>query len=245
MIKLNKIYRQYYFGENIVVNRNYTNGVWQDTTEYVPNAVINNQISNRAAVIGNGPSRLEFDLSVLNNPAGLLGKDTLQTYGCNALYRNYSPDFLVAVGSDDIIKEISNSTYIKSNIVYTNSTHLLEYPNKFYLIPHDPYSDAGTEALYIAAFDGHKTIYMLGFDGQDTEGFNYNVYADTIGYDPLRSTVPEFKWVADRVMVFNTYNDVDFVKVSPRGTDRFPDEWKYCNNVRHISFREFVLEANL
>lgn len=245
MLKIGKQYRSNYQGEKIVVDRNYTDGIWQDTVEHVHNAVTNNQISNRAVVIGNGPSRLGFPMDHLKIRSGLLGADTVQTYGCNALYRDFAPDFLVASGHPNIVKEIAESQYVNDNVVYTNALHLLEYPNKFYLIPHDPYTDAGTSALYLAAFDGHKKIWMLGFDGQDTPGFNYNVYADTNGYDSKRSLVLEDKWVNDKKAIFDTYNDVEFIRVTERGTDRVPDAWKYATNFRQISFNDFITEANL
>ena len=42
-----------------------------------------------AYCIGNGPSRHGFDLNKL--------KGTGQTYGCNALYRDFIPDFIFSV----------------------------------------------------------------------------------------------------------------------------------------------------
>lgn len=245
MLKINKLYREDYTGEDIVVERNYTDGVWHDTTEHLPNAVTNTQISNQAVVIGNGPTRLDFDMrAIFEHRGGLLGADTVQTYGCNALYRDYTPDFLVARGNS-IIEEIAASSYTTDNIVYTSSIHLLEYPNKFYLIPRDPYCDAGTTAAYIAAFDGHKKIFLLGFDNQDTPGYNYNVYADTAGYSSTNSVATDQKWIADRALVFETYNDVDFVWVTAAGRTKIPAEWKKQTNFRQISFRRFVIEANL
>jgi hypothetical protein len=245
MIKLDKRYRTAYEGEKIVTDRNYSDGVWQDTVEHVPNAVTNNQISNRAVAIGNGPSRLGFDLNWLKKYSGLLGADTLQTYGCNALYRDFNPDFLVATGNNGIIEEIANSGYTNDNIVYTSAIHTLEYPGKFYLIPHDPYMDAGTTAMYLACFDGHKRIYMLGFDGQDTSGYNYNVYADTPGYDSLRSLVLEDKWIYAAKMIFDLYDDVEFIRINERGVDRVPESWKSCTNFRQISFLDFIKHADL
>jgi hypothetical protein len=174
-----------------------------------------------------------------------LGADTVQTYGCNALYRDFTPDFLIAVGNANLIKEIAESDYVDNNIVYTNSIHLLEYPNKFYLIPHDPYTDAGTTALYLAAFDGHKKIFMLGFDGQPDVGYNYNVYAGTVNYDPKRTTILEQKWINDRKQVFDTYTDVEFIRVTQFNTERIPEQWKYCTNFRQICHTDFVLEASL
>ena len=64
MLKLGKHYRKHYTCEKIVTDRNYSDGIWQDTIEHVPNAVTNNQISNRAVVLGNGPTRLDFDLNI-------------------------------------------------------------------------------------------------------------------------------------------------------------------------------------
>ena len=49
----------------------------------------------RAFVIGNGLSRVGFDLNTLR------GKGTI--YGCNALYRDFMPDVLIA--TDDKIRE--------------------------------------------------------------------------------------------------------------------------------------------
>jgi len=244
MLITSKKYRKDYTGERIVTERNHESGVWNDVYETIPNAVANNQISNRAAVIGNGVSRLQFNLSLLKHPSGLLGAKTLQTYGCNALYRDFTPDFLIATGNE-ITQEISNTNFVKDHIVYTSAIHMLEYPNKFYLIPFDPYADAGTTAMYIAAFDGHKRIYLLGFDGQDSVDSNNNIYAGTTGYDAKTAKVLDEKWIHNRKMIFDTYNDVDFVRVTPRGHDPIPELWKYATNFRQISFRQFSLEADL
>ena len=57
-----------------------------------------------AYIIGNGPSRKGLDLNTLNGV----------TFGCNALYRDYSPDYLVS-GDATIIKEICESGYPENN----------------------------------------------------------------------------------------------------------------------------------
>jgi hypothetical protein len=245
MLKINKAYRTNYTGENIVIDRKYVDGSWHDITEFLTPAITNAQISNRAVIIGNGVTRLDFDMrAIFEHRGGLLGVDTVQTYGCNALYRDYSPDFLIARG-DNIITELANSDYTIDNVVYTSSLHLFKNPNKFYLIPYDPYCDAGTTAAYIAAFDGHKKIFLLGFDNQDTPGHNYNVYADTSGYDIINSNISDQKWIVDRASLINAYEDVDFIWVTNKGRTLMPNEWKACVNLRQISFRDFVLEANL
>lgn len=244
MLKIAKSYRKDYTGEDIIVERKKEGNRWYQTIETVPNSVTNNQISNRAVVIGNSPERLGFNLDHLKNPSGLLGAKTLQTYGCNALYRDFTPDFLVAVGTE-ITKELASSEYVTNNIVYTSAIHLLEYPNKFYLIPFNPYADAGTTAAYIAAFDGHKKIYLLGFSEQDTPGTNVNVYAGTNAYGDVDADVGSYKWTTNQKELFNLYDDVDFVWVTQYGRSPVPESHKYCVNFRQISMRDFVLEADL
>ena len=244
MLKINKLYRKSYTGEEIIAKRYLENGVWTTVTQRVPSNVTNNQISNRAVVFGNGISRSTFNSDhVIDHKSGLLGADTLQTYACNAFYRDYTPDFLV-VTDRRIADEIVKNKYT-NNITYARVDITLEFPKKFYLIPHDVYADAGTTALYLAAFDGHKRVYMLGFDGQDTSGHNNNVYAGTAGYDPVKFNVSDEKWVNNQLAVFNTYDDVDFVHVSETGRATIPESWKYCTNLRRISYRDMVLEADL
>lgn len=246
MLQLSKKYRTDYEGEDIIVERKHEGRVWHDVTETVPNMVTNNQISNRAVVIGNGPGRIPFNLNNLKKPQGLLGATTVQTYGCNALYRDFTPDFLVATGNNGIVDEIATSSYVNGNIIYTNAIHLLEHPGKFYLIPYDPYADAGTAAAYIAAFDGHTKIYLLGFDGYDLEGHNNNIYAGTNGYDAQWDfEVEGDKFINNRVQLFNTYPDVDFVWVTQLGKNRVPEQIKWCRNHRQISFRDLVIECDL
>lgn len=246
MLPLNKYYRKTYTGENIVVERVYENGRWQDITEHVESAVINNQTSNQAVVLGNGPSRLEFDLRLIKkHRGGLLGSRRLQSYGCNALYRDFAPDFLIAVGTEEIVTEIANSGYTTDHIVYANSNYVTKYPDKFYIIPHDPYADAGTTAAYIAAFDGHKNIYMLGFDSQDTSGFNYNVYAGTYGYDSKTSTILDYKWKLNIRQLATVYDDVMFSFVYQNKNRPMPAEWRDLLNVRAISIMDFAIAADL
>ena len=57
-----------------------------------------------AYIIGNGPSRKGLDLDTLDGT----------TFGCNALYRDYSPDYLVS-GDSTILKEICKTEYPKHN----------------------------------------------------------------------------------------------------------------------------------
>jgi len=69
-----------------------------------------------AFVLGNGTSRQTIDHTELKS------KGTV--YGCNALYREFDPDYLVAVDMKMIL-EINNVGYQHSHAVWTN-------PNRAY-----------------------------------------------------------------------------------------------------------------
>ena len=245
MQTIKRLYRKDYLGEDVITDRVRENNRWSNTEEFIPNQIVNLQVSNRALIIGNGPTRLDIDLSVIaRHKAGIRGTSRLQTYGCNALYRDYTPDFLVATG-DEIVNELADSGYCDDHVVYANAWAIASYTQKFYLIPQDPAWDAGSLATYLACFDGHKKIFLMGFDGNDPNGKDWNVYNGTPGYLSETSTITEEFWALGMSKIFSTYPDVEFVRVMPTQQYRIPERWKFCTNFRQINFRQFVIEADL
>jgi hypothetical protein len=86
--EIEEIEWQKYEGEEVIVNtvirggqRVYEKEFYEDKVKAVP--------KGNAYCIGNGPSRDGFDLTRLTV--------TGQTYGCNALYRDFWPDFIFSV----------------------------------------------------------------------------------------------------------------------------------------------------
>lgn len=245
MKTIKQLYRHQYTGENVVVNLAHEGGQWNSEVEWIPNAVFTSKTTTQAVVIGNGVSRLGFDLNLLtNHKGGLLGRNKLQTYGCNALYRDFKSDFLVAVGNKIVAEIAELSSYTTNNIVYTNATHMLDYPKQFYLVPQDPTWNAGAIAAYLACFDGHKKVFLLGHDGFDSPGSN-NVYLDTNGYPSSEDIQSEAFWVATMFKVMTTYPEVQFIRVMPTPNHYVPDMWKPCANFSQIDFRGFSLMADI
>ena len=250
MQRVKQLYREQYTGENIVTTLNYVNSAWASSTEFVRNSVFNNQISNKAVVLGNGPSRLELNPNLFNllkdHRGGLLAAGALQTYGCNAITRDFIPDFVVA--NDEVAHELVNSGACEKTIIYGTAAMVLKYPGKFYLVPQQPTWDMGAIAAYLACFDGHQTVYLMGFDcydGHGAEHHTYNVYVDTPGYPSADSPNTEAFFVKTLTQVIQTYNNVEFVRVMPADTYSIPDAWKYLLNLRQISFNTFVHEVDL
>ena len=246
MQKLRQIYRSSYSGESIVTSLTLENNQWMPETEAVQNQITNTHTTGQAIAIGNGESRSGFDLKyIANHQGGVLAVDKLQSYGCNALYRDFTPDFLVATGTD-IIAELANSTYVNDNIVYTNAQHIVEYPGKFYLTPQNPAFDAGAIAAYLACFDGHTKVFLLGYDSDHDHGPVNNIYKDTAGYAPSTQQQDNGKfWAKTLSMVINTYSDVDFIKVMPTKDYWMHEDLAKLPNLRQVDFRGFVLEADI
>lgn len=246
MQKITKQYRNTYAGESVVTEMTRVNQNWQMKEEYIKNQVANNQISNQAVIIGNGTSRLVNDMlaNLKNHHGGLLGSRRLQTYGCNALYRDFTPDFLICTGRE-MVKELANSGYCDDHIVYAGAASIMEHPGKFYLVPQNPTWNAGAIATYLACFDGHKKIYLYGFDGQDTVGHNNNVYVGTNAYPKKDSPSSDLVWNAAMAHLMELYDDVEFIKVSISGNTEIPESWKDKLNFRQIDFRQFALEVDL
>ena len=245
MQNLKRMYRSEYAGESVITQLSYTKGERIPLTEHIPNRVANTFTTGQAIAIGNGETRKDFDLKfIASHKGGILAANKLQSYGCNALYRDFAPDFLIAVG-DTIVKEIAESDFTTDHIVYANGEYIQAYPGKFYLIPQNVSYDAGALAVYMACFDGHKKIFLMGYDGCHGHSPVNNIYKDTNGYPSSGELQDEIFWNKSLTTVIATYNDVEFVSVMPTKNWYANDDFHRLTNFRQISFRDFVIEADL
>lgn len=162
-----------YEGEEIVTKTIIRGGKKIQEKEFVEDRVKAVPRGN-AYIIGNGPSRKNFDLDLL--------KETGQTYGCNALYRDFVPDFLFSVDrfmSEGIVRDkiYEKTTCYAPSIEYSRSG------KKLNLIPHNQHWISGSTAFHTACVHGHKKLYLLGFDFQEYgKGELNNIYQDTEFY---------------------------------------------------------------
>lgn len=245
MQRIQKLYRSNYTGEEITTNLRWEGSEWKATKEFIPNRIQNLQQSNRAVIIGNGNSRRIFDISLLKLHRGSnQGLGAIQTYGCNAVYRDYESTFGVVTGRE-MADEIANSGYCDDHIVYAHTQHIQKYPGKFYLPPQDPGLNAGALATYLACFDGHKTVYLLGFDGYHGADHNNNVYAGTQSYADINQDYSDEQWVINQRQIMELYNDVEFVRVKATPGQVCPERWLELLNFREVTYQQFVLEIDL
>ena len=98
--------------------------------------------TNPAFVLGNGTSRKPINLETLQKKG--------MTYGCNALYREYSPDYLICV-DPRMVHEVNRAGYQNSHTVWTNyNISYKNYKNFNYFDPMKGWS-SGPSALWLAS----------------------------------------------------------------------------------------------
>lgn len=179
-----------------------------------------------AFIIGNGESRRSFDLNLIKGVAPI--------FGCNALYREFTPDYLVAV-DDSMIDEIYQSKFPRENFYPALGDDQWE--------PSDcnrarPRNNAGMYAMQKAVDLKFDTLICLGFDFliNHPDHSVSNLYDGTKNYGmETRARVEDnagrlnyLKWFA------NQYPDINIIFVLD---DLFPLIPIGCKNIFTINYR--------
>jgi hypothetical protein len=213
---LQERYRKDYLGEFVVTKSTWNKEKTQER-EWINNPIENQHISGRAAIVGCGPSRESFDIKSLErHRGGLLGKKRLQTYAAEGTWHELKSNFYVTSNKEEIA-EILKSDYSEDNITYSSARRCIDNPGKFYLIPYGTLLADIAIATWLAAFDGHTEIFLLGVDGVDLTG-------------KLDS-----RSINDLLQVMRTYKGVRFYAVTDGASP--PAEWRNCNNFSIMTYR--------
>jgi hypothetical protein len=187
-----------------------------------------------AFVLGNGISRRAVSLTAV--------KQCGKIYGCNALFREFTPDVLVATDKP-IATHIQQSGYSAKNRFYTRRP--LEGLGA-HRVPHEYFGySSGPIAVSIAALDKNKKIYLLGFDMGPTENQRFNnMYAGTEFYKPQDAS-PTYtgNWVKQMIHVIKDNPAIRFERICGATTARIP-ELEQLPNLTHTNIDSFVDRIN-
>lgn len=191
------------------------------------------QTNGTAFVVGNGTSRNGIDINNLHRHGVI--------YGCNALYRQHRPDYLIAVDVKMIL-EINKEGYNVHNQVWTNYNKAYEnLKNLNYFKPSKGWS-SGPTALHMATQNGFKTIYILGFDYKgldDGRKFN-NMFAGTHNYKkPTDGATYYGNWLKQTKTVIEQNPTVQYVRVVEPNTF-MPPELNNLSNLRTMQKEVFL-----
>jgi hypothetical protein len=188
---------------------------------------------SRAFVLGNGISRQDVDLNNLKHFGPI--------YGCNALYRDFTPTALISTDRP-ISERIQDSGYALKHKFYTrrpiSGSGANPVPQKYF-----GYS-SGPLATGIAAIDGSRVIYLIGFDMGPVHNHFNNVYANTEFYKKS-SAVPTYtgNWVNQLKTVMSDYPATLFVRVMGH-TTAVIDVFSKVNNFQTMAMSEFLNRIN-
>ena len=190
-----------------------------------------------AFVIGNGTSRRSIDLHQLkrNKPPDS------KIYGCNALYREFEPDYLVAVDSK-MVMEINRSGWQLHHEVWTNPNKAYKDFNKFnYFDPSLGWS-TGPTTLNLASEESHNNqdIYILGFDYEGLNNKVNNIYANTENYKTSDATASYHgNWARQTGIVIQKNPTKRYIRVALERDSFLPDNLKVWGNLHHMTVQEF------
>lgn len=211
-------YRSDYAGEFVVLETRWVGGKKEQIREWVPNPIENHHISGRAACIGSNLDKHRFNYTILQrHRGGLLGSKKLQTYGVGSIATEMRLDFVVETRPESL-KNFIDTGYSNNNVVYTTGTNCVAYPEQFYLIPYNSRMLDLSTIAYLAAFDGHQEIFLLGYN------------KDTPAGRP--------SWHEEIVKIMRAYAGVRFYFIG-EVTNMF-DNWFECANANHMTYREFI-----
>lgn len=211
-------YRSDYDGEFVVLESIWRNGRKEQKREWVPNPIENQHISGRAVCIISDSDVVDFNYTMLeNHRGGLLGSKKLQSYGLAKISQHMNLNFTVSTDPAEL-KEIRSRNYQEKNIVYTTARQCLLNSGEFYLIPYNPVMCVEALVMYLAAFDKHKEVFIIGAN-KDTSGSN--------------ST-----WTDQVARIFDVYRSTQFISVGrPHNAI---EHWFDSPNFKTMTSREFI-----
>ena len=173
-------------------------------------------------LIGNGKSRENFDLERLR------GKGTI--IGCNALYRDFTPDILISIDSK-MINELRSVEYMKDNLVVVPANRNAQHKDvlKWRTSRYNTSGCFGIKLIHTILKP--KNCYMLGMDA-----YPGNLYDATPNYSV--NTLQNFSGVIKFYLqeLKEQGNNTTFINVNTKNT------WEgaeHTGRYEFITYEEF------
>ena len=183
-------------------------------------------MTRSAFIIGNGPSRESIDLTQLRK----YGK----IFGCNALYRDFTPDYLIVV-DENMAEEVFLSGVYQKAEVWTRDTRVYGRPFKGHKnLRHC----SGAGAVQIAAEKGFNRIYLIGMDFW-VSPVNHNIYSGTNCYKNKDAEEKTFeKQVKKWKEILSLYPNLEYIRIVPK-KHVVPECFKHIEHIDLELFKEY------
>jgi len=171
-------------------------------------------------LIGNGKSRENFDLERLRGIGTIIG--------CNAIYREFTPDLLIAIDSK-MLREIKDAEYKGKTLIPSNRSVAVPNAIKWKT---DKYNTSGCFAMKLVSQVMEPTkCYMLGMDG-----YPGNLYDGSKNYAP--NTLRNFNGVNSYYLkALQGPGETTFINVNEE--DAWPKEAYNTGKYKFMTYKEF------
>lgn len=185
-----------------------------------------------AFVLGNGKSRLKINPEELKNRGKI--------YACNAIYRDFTPNYLISVDVK-MIMELNENLVQHQTEVWTNFNSRYEKFTGFnYFNPSKGWS-SGPTALLLASQHFYEEIYILGFDytGENNNSTVNNVYADTMNYKKSKDTATYYgNWYKQTESLIKDFGQINYIRVVDENLSLKTD-WDKYSNYKTLDYKNF------
>jgi hypothetical protein len=185
-----------------------------------------------AFVLGNGRSRL----AILPEELRIRGK----IYACNAIYRDFIPDYLIAV-DPKMVFELNDKSIQDTVQVWTNYNRRYEDLKGFnYFTPSKGWS-SGPTALWFASQHSYSKIFILGFDylGTNQNKNINNVYSGTHNYKTSTDTATYYgNWYKQTETIIKENPKISYIRVVDDELS-LTAKWDQYSNYTTIDYTSF------
>jgi hypothetical protein len=152
----------------------------------------------------------------------------MTTYGCNALYRDFMPNYLISLDTL-IVSEILDKKIHKQIKFYTQDSARFNFMTEEemsdinILQSQRARMDSGNSAIEVAAKNKHEVIYIIGFDYNQDGGTLDNVYINTQNYARTRTmpsaTQTAATWRLKLRKLVKEFSETQFIRVNGSNTE--------------------------
>lgn len=191
-------------------------------------------------VLGNGRSRIGIDAEKL--------KEFGKIYACNALYREFDPDYLIAVDVKMVLEITRKKYQLTHKNVWTNTNKAYkDIQGLNYFKPSKGWS-SGPTALHLATTHSPEKVFILGFDytghGEGKKRVN-NIYSDTPNYKKSTDGATYYgNWLKQTTTIIRENPHIQFYRVIL--PDNFsPAELNKFSNLKTIYVEDFLKIFNI
>lgn len=181
-------------------------------------------------VLGNGKSRKEFDVQHYRQFGDV--------YGCNAIYRDETVDYLVSVDPPMVQEIIDNKAHLSTKFYTREHKRFRNIEGVNFMPKHLGWS-SGPTALWLASYNRASTVFIVGFDFDSSDDKINNIYSGTKNYKPENSTPTYFgNWIRQVQLIIRDNPNTKYYRLITKDYKFTPTDLLRYPNFSNITYEK-------